>query len=103
MTCYTQIFYIKNERIGRIEIFEFFNGRSLSRDNNNNEWKNKFTRERNHFGQDNSLFETYKQDNCPIFFCNTNIETFSWASFELVSNLKLSNSKLQSIEFLAKN
>ena len=86
----------------KLKFSKFCTANLSSRDNNNNEWKNKFTRERNHFGQDNSLFETYKQDNCPIFFCNTNIETFSWASFGLVSNLKLSNSKLQSIEFLAK-
>ena len=63
----------------KLKFSKFCTADLSSRDNNNNEWKNKFTRERNHFGQDNSLFETYKQDNCPIFFCNTNIETFSWA------------------------
>jgi len=68
----------------KLKFSKFCTADLSSRDNNNNEWKNKFTRERNHF-------------------CNTNIETFSCASFELVSNLKLSNSKLQSIEFLAKN
>ena len=36
MTCYM---HIKNEQIGRIEIFEIYMADLLSRDNNN-EWKN---------------------------------------------------------------
>ena len=34
MTCYMQIFYVKNERIGRIENFEICVADLLSRDNN---------------------------------------------------------------------
>ena len=52
----------------KLKFSKFCTADLSSRDNNNNEWKNKFTREHNHFGQDNSLLKHINRTIVPYFF-----------------------------------